>query len=236
MAACIQLKERDSTKELLSSASPFTKKAKSLSVPRRYFSLSFIDLNVVLWPLFVVKEESSGWLWVDNCQCLPNHFLKNPCTKLERIKHSASSAAPPPTGAILPPRTLVPNLSISVCMKSLGSMMLMLPFENNNQKDFKVKNARAQLHKSLKALSLTLLTLLPKTNIEMHYQRTSIHESLSHFFWGGAVPCGMQNLGSQAKDRACAPTSDAHSLNHWTTGEVPTCQILEKEKSTCASK
>ena len=126
---------------------------------------------------------------MDNCQCLPNHFLKNPCTKLERIKHSASSAAPPPTGAILPPRTLVPNLSISVCLKSLGSMMLMLPFENNNQKDFKVKNARAQLHKSLKALSLTLLTLLPKTNIEMHYQRTSIHESLSHFFWRGGGLC-----------------------------------------------
>lgn len=32
-------------------------------VPQRDFSLSFIDLNIVLWPLFVVKEESSGWLW-----------------------------------------------------------------------------------------------------------------------------------------------------------------------------
>lgn len=28
--------------------------------------------------------------------------------------------------------------------------MLILPFENNNQKDIKVKNATAQLHKSLK--------------------------------------------------------------------------------------
>lgn len=141
---------------------------------------------------------------MDNCQCLPNHFLRNPCTKLERIKHIASSAAPPPTGAILPPRALVPNLGKSVCMKSLGPVMLMLPFENSNQKDLKVENARAQFHKSLKALSLTLLTLLPKTNIEMHYQRTSIHESLSLFFFL-AVPCGMENLSSQAKDQACAP-------------------------------
>ena len=33
--------------------------------------------------------------------------------------------------------------------------MLMLPFENNNRKEFKVKNARVWFHKSLKAL-LTL--------------------------------------------------------------------------------
>ena len=173
---------------------------------------------------------------MDSCQCLPNHFLRNPCTKLERIKHIASSAATPPK-AILPPRTLIPNLGKSVCMKSLGPVMLMLPFENNNQKDLKVKNARAQFHKSLKALSLTLLTLLLKQTLKCIIRGPPFMNHC-HFFFFFFWLCLVvwRILVPRPKIKPVPPTSDAHSLNHWTTGEVPSCHILEKEKSTCASK
>ena len=83
-------------------------------------------------------------------------------------------------------------------------MMLMLPFENNNQKDLKVKNARAQFHKSLKALSLTLLTLLLKQTLKCIIRGPPFMNHC-HFFFFLAVPCGMENLSSQAKDQACAP-------------------------------
>lgn len=165
-----------------------------------------------------------GWTTVSVCQITFWRILA------QNWKESSTVLPVPPH----PPPEPFCHRGKSVCMRSLGPMTLMLPFENNNQKDFKVKNARAWLHKSLKALSLTLLTLLPKTSIEMHYQRTSIHESLSLFFWPRLVVCRI--LVPKPKIEPVPPTSDAHSLNYWTTGEGPNCHILEKEKSACASK
>lgn len=51
---------------------------------------SFIAQNVVSWPLRAVRENAKGGYWVAPCQCLPNHLLRNPCTKLEKFQHSAS--------------------------------------------------------------------------------------------------------------------------------------------------
>lgn len=50
----------------------------------------------------------------------------------------------------MPPRTLLFFLPRLMCMQetdyeSLGPTRLILPFQNNNPKDFKVKNARAVL-------------------------------------------------------------------------------------------
>lgn len=109
--------------------------------------------------------------------------------------------------------------------ETLGPMMLLLPLKTIIRRTSRL-NARAWLHKSLKALSLTLLTLLPKTSIEMHYQRTSIHESLSLFFL--ATPCGMQNLSSCQRSSLC-PLHRMHTvLTTGPLGKAPTVTFWKR--------
>ena len=53
--------------------------------------------------------------------------------------------------------------------------------------------------------------------------KSNLHVVHPLFLWGFlAAPEGMWDLSFTTRDRSTPPALEVHSLNHWTTREVPT--------------